>query len=323
MKRISIFLVLFFGYFHSSAQLANGGLENWRTYSAGFPPTQLEAPNAWFGIDSIVYAYGPIAMITPKRLLFKDTISHGGFFAAKIISRDLGGQIGIAPGFLLNANPEVDLATLDFNDPLASISYAGGTVVNQRITQLTAWVKYEPRGNDVAVASVQALLSGAGAGGADSVVGNGDLYISSTANYTQITVPIIYVNPTIVPDKMLISFLSSDITGENGTMPQDSSALYVDDIALSGTNSINELQSKTDIVSIYPNPSNGILNVSSHNNNILIWKAYNINGQQVATKETKGNAIIDLRNLPNGLYLFEVIDPKEMTIQRGKFNVLK
>src|SRR5688572_4281294 len=148
MKKIILPLLICGVSLSSQAQLVNGGVETWRTYSAGLPnPTNLEAPHGWFVVDSLVYTYSAVLSgTTPQQLLFKENGSYSGSFAVRLATTDIGAGVTI-PGVLANANPSFDVVGYlsDPNPVIANyLSYDGGTPVNQRINTLTAWIKYFP-----------------------------------------------------------------------------------------------------------------------------------------------------------------------------------
>src|SRR5690606_392208 len=153
----------------------NAGLETWRSYSSA-GANNLEAPDSWFGIDSLLYLYGPLAGFTAQKVLYKEATSiASGAAAAKLISKDIGSGF-VAPGVLVNAEPHIDINNFNPNDTLGSIFYTSGLPVTSRVYSLSAMVKYTA-GNgatsDYGVMSINVIKSGAGHNGGDSVIGRG------------------------------------------------------------------------------------------------------------------------------------------------------
>ena len=60
-----------------------GNMDTWRTYSAG-TASNLESPQGWYSADSLIFAFGPLAGITPQQQVFKSNSSHAGAYAAEI-----------------------------------------------------------------------------------------------------------------------------------------------------------------------------------------------------------------------------------------------
>ncbi len=72
-------------------------------------------------------------------------------------------------------------------------------------------------------------------------------------------------------------------------------------------------------IKVFPNPSNGIMEISSASNlNISEAKVYNILGQQVyrTVSETNNLEQLDISSLDSGVYLIEIITENGSTIKR-------
>lgn len=93
--------------------------------------------------------------------------------------------------------------------------------------------------------------------------------------------------------------------------PAGAAVVYIDNVLFSKAAIVGIENNKSEIVGVYPNPSNGILNVKA-DKEIQNIEVYNAMGQVVYTVNTNANfASIDLSNLPNGLYTVNtVIDGK-------------
>lgn len=295
----------------ANAQLVNGNMEQWQNYSSG--GTALEAPSSWHGLDSTVCALAPILLQTGKKQVFKSTDKHGGSFAALLISKTYSGLplpfSGAVPGVLTNANATVDFSSGD-------LTLSGGTAVTQRVTAVSAWVKYIPKGTDSGLVGVSAVIQGAGAGGADSVIGEGYIDLGSTPNYTQVNIPVTYVNNTQVPTHVQIGFLSSNIG--SGV---DSSRLYVDDVAMTMASGITQQLFRNNTVTCYPNPAADVLYLSTKEEQTLVWEAMAANGQIIARRAFNKNASVSLKEIASGTYFFRVSGRNNELIQTGKFMV--
>lgn len=293
----------------AQAQLMNTDMELWHTYTSGPPNVTLESPNGWYGLDSTLATFG-IILGAGKKQVYKSTDKHGGTYAAALVSRSYTG-FGVVPGILSNAHIAVDLATQDY-------VLSGGTPVTQRIGTVSAWVKYVPKGNDSGVVGAFAVIQGIGAGGADSVIGEGFTTFGAINNYTQMTVPITYINNTQIPTHIQFGFISGNL--DNGV---DSSVLYVDDVSMTVASGISQQLVKNKIVSCYPNPASNTLYLSTNEAEKLIWEAVSANGQLVASKEFTKTATVSLNDLPSGTYFFRVLNMNKEMIQTGKFVVTK
>ncbi len=325
MKKIILSLLACSTLVSANAQNILGqGMESWHNISAGIPPKQVEAPDHWFGADSIVFSVAPFAGISsPKAQLTKDTDAHSGTLAAKLVTKDQGGQLNEVPGVLANAKINIDLNNLDPNNPLASLSYDGGTAISQRFDHIGAWIKYQPSGADKAQIIARTVLTGQGAGGEDSVVAEGDTIIySALANYTYVEFPLMYDDPNVVPDKLLIIFLSS--TNETATSPVDGSTLLVDDVeALQKNTNVRTTLLDNESFNVYPNPAKNTLNISTSVTETIVWQAYNAAGRKVATQRFTKEAKVDISSLSSGMYYYNVTDLDGKQIFGGNFSVSK
>lgn len=295
------------------AQNLQGDLENWRTYSSG-TANNLELPSGWSSADSLVHYYAPMALATPQKQVAKSASAHGGSYAAEITTKNLNGLIGTLTGILTNGMLGFDPNQFT-GDPLDAITYSGGTPVSQRMSGVSAWIKYVPNGNDTATMLVEAVKNIGGK--PDSVVGRGEMLITSSANWKQIVCNISYVNASIVPDTIIIGFLSSA-----SVAPQDGSMLTVDDVDFV-TVGLNDPAQQDTRVTVYPNPAKDVISFETKEKGSFTWEAYNLQGQKVGQKVFNGKASAEISNLPNGIYTYSVYNQDGAQVQRGKFNVAK
>lgn len=319
MKKILLITSMFACSLGANAQNWNGDMNSWRSFSAGiFPATQLEAPNNWYSADSLLFSFS-IILGNVERQLFKEASAHSGPYAAKLVTEDHGGQLGIVPAIMSNAKINFDIGSYDPNNPLAAISYEGGTPVSQRIQSINAWIKYLPTGSDAGSISVQAVLTGQGAGGTDSTVGAGTLAISQAyTDYTYVEVPLTYVDPNVVPDKLFVLFTSSTNAAEDNT------TMYIDDVYASLFTAGVELPlMKQQAVVCYPNPSKGIVSLSTDVKEKLQWIAYDIKGQEINRTHFIGKASVDMSALADGTYFYHILNTGGETLQRGKITIGK
>lgn len=321
MKRILLSITVLSCVVSATAQTFLGaGMESWRTLSVGFPSTQVDLPNNWFGTDSLIYTVAPFLTIPTSSLnkqMVKSTSAHSGSFAAEVTSKNQGTTLGVIPGILANARPGIDILSFDPNNPLASISYVGGTSIGSRIGYVSAWLKYAPQGGDKAQILVRAVLSGQGAGGTDSIVGSADTIIySAIATYTKVEVELQYIDPNVVPDKLLVVFLSS--TNVTATAPVNGSKLTVDD-AEAGIHpaGVRIPLFNSEGVNCYPNPAKNIIHINSSYNQHVTWKLYQMNGQLLKEVVFTNKATVNIAELPKGVYVYSV-EKEGTVVKNGK-----
>jgi len=313
MKRIFTITMLLLSGTCVDAQNLHGDLENWRTYSSG-TASNLELPSGWSSADSLVYVYAPMALATPQKQIAKSTSAHAGSYAAQITTRNLNGLIGTLTGILTNGTLGFDPSQFT-GDPLEAITYSGGTPVSQRMSGVSAWVTYAPNGNDTATMLVEAVKNIGGK--PDSVVGRGEMMITSSSSWKHVICNISYINSTIVPDTIIVGFLSSA-----SVAPQDGSVLTVDDVDFV-TVGLNDPANADARVLVYPNPARDVISFEAKESGSFIWEIYNMQGQKVGQKAFKGKGSAETVNLSNGTYSYSIYNEKGAQVQRGKFNVAK
>jgi hypothetical protein len=315
MKKIFTLIAL---AFCSAAfgQINNGGMETWRTFTTGSSPA-LTDPDYWSSPDSIVYTIGPAICptCTLSPLTFKSDTAHSGSYGAEIMTKYFGGTLGYAEGLLTNCKVNFDTTT-----DVESLS--GGSATTARTDTVTAWIKYVPAGGDSGDVVVAAVLAGAGAGGADSVVGNGQdvtitlgegNYILATPVYTMHTYVITYTTSTVVPDHIQVTFRA------HTTALHDSSTMYIDDVAMNmpGSTGVQLLHSSG--ISCYPNPAGNTLHIQTANHLNTTAELCNMAGQRVATQPlTDYITGLDISNLSPGMYYVRLLHANNEVIYNTK-----
>lgn len=313
-KLFTIFICL--SSYAGFSQNINGDFDTWRTYNAGFPSTTLEAPSGWFGTDSLLFTFGPLLSpgTTFKSQLTKGTPSHSGSFAAKVMTHDQGPDFGVLPGLLVNCKPTLDPNDFDPNDPFGSLVFEGGLQTIERVNTLSAWIKYEPRDADEGEMTLLAYLEGAAADGSDSLVGFADTILDQAyPNYTEFKLRVEYIDANVVPNKILIGFLSS------ADAATDSSVMYVDDAEVMSASGVKIPVFQQQIVKLYPIPATDRLFLSTTSTQQLIWEAYSIDGKKVANITLNKDAEVDISQLATGSYIYRVTDESGKILQQQKF----
>ena len=298
MKKI-LFLFLIMASAASHAQVVNGGMETWRTYSSG-TSTSLTAPVGWNAFDSILFYFVPAS--TPLQQTFQNDSAHSGSYAVKLMTRYQPTAISVISDELSNC------ALSGFGSTYAT----GGTPVSARIDTVTAWIKYEPRSGDSGMVQVEAVLAGAAVGGADSVIGSGleytpagpTMFIVASPTYTKHAYKITYAaGVTAIPDHIQITFYSSF-----STVQHDSTTMYVDDVSMHiGTTEVPLMQSTG--INVYPNPAGNVVSIRTAQHTGTKAMVYYMAGQCVASQPLTGYMTgIDVSRLPTGVYTLTLVD---------------
>jgi hypothetical protein len=86
-----------------------------------------------------------------------------------------------------------------------------------------------------------------------------------------------------------------------------------------GINEVNQVA-----VTLFPNPTNTVLNLQFENKGEATAMVYDMVGKLVASAAFNGNnAVVNVNNLANGLYAVQLVDTKLGVIARTKFTVSK
>lgn len=293
----------------SFAQIPAGNMENWHNYTVD--GQQLTAPDGWFGSDSAIFAFNaqlPFPLLSPQQQVFRSGTSHGGAYAARLVTENIGSITDIIAGGTLS-NAQV---SFDQN----GITYTGGSAVTELIPYVNAWVRYEAGsgGADTASITVFAIVSGTMG---DSIIGTGTSLIQETnGQYAHVSCHVSYADWSITPEKLQITFNSSASSD-----PQVGSTLRVDDVELA-TLSVRQA-AVANPVKIYPNPSAGIMSVFNAAGETLTLRAFAANGQLVAEQQCSGNSLLDLTEQAPGLYFYTITNTAGETIQKGKLTIAK
>jgi len=314
----------------------NAGMESWRTSTSGpIAAKTVQAPDDWFGTDSLTIAVGEEFLMDPTlvaQLFEENTIIHGGSHSAKIMTLYQDSTIGILPGTLTNSQVSLDVAALLGGGSLASaLSFSGGTPVTLKITTVSAYVEYFPgidsgthtRGADTGLLNVEAYAI---IGGVDSLIGTGIAFIPSTPTFTQITATLAYTDTVDSVGLVRIFFTS----GGGARTNLDSSTLYVDDVSMTGeaepippvSRVVNAVNVNA-ILNVYPNPASGAIYIDGPQNAGLTCSLLSVSGQVVATKTLMGNDVLDVSGLPAGIYIYTISDRGGNTVQKGKVTLVK
>ncbi len=319
--------VLFAGQSYGQA-IANAGMEAWRTNASGTAPVvTIQAPEQWFGFDSIVVAYGQLfgsiigAGTDWHQQIFEEaTFKNSGSFSAKVMTRkqDILGPIA---GTLSNALIDVDLGILSGGgDPMSAILYSGGTAVTDRPISVSAYVAYfggidttthMMGGLDAGVITAQAIAT---VDGNDSVIGTGTAPILPSATFHEVTANLTYNTTDYAVHTFRVIFTSSGLGAG-----LDSSTLYVDDVTMTSVpQAVNDVVNGREVVRIFPNPTNSMLYLNSAKNAGYTCTLTSVSGQAAVSMALKGTDKLDISYLAAGLYLYTITDAGNNVVQRGK-----
>lgn len=110
----------------------------------------------------------------------------------------------------------------------------------------------------------------------------------------------------IFVDLMVVNENVGYIVGNNGRILKTQNALSTQSI---------EIPSKSHLISVFPNPSSGIINITSETIDNYTLRLFNHTGQLINSINLHGNSTLDLSDLPSGTYYYSIILPDQSTTQ--------
>lgn len=221
----------------------------------------------------------------------KTTDFHSGSFAMKTFPYHLVNTLlsidKYIPGFATIGGIKLDIAN-------QTVKFVGGVPITVKPTKVTGWFKYAPVGVDTAGVEVYMSKN-------DTVIGTGKFKTTgATATYTSFEAPINYTDSR-TPDKINIVVMSSA-----ASITQLGSMFYVDDLDIvTGGADVIPVNAILP-VNVYPNPSNGKINIELPMNNAKI-RIFNMIGVEVYNSVAQSGLVsVDLSSNADGLYFVEI-----------------
>jgi hypothetical protein len=302
MKKL-LLLASFGAFYLGASAQQNLNFEQW---TAGPGATPHDIPDGWFSFNDFIGLGAPIPPTVEK----VSTNPGGGSFSAKVMTVDC---------------PSCPLIDASLTDTLTGIlSQEFAAPGSRRPATLSFKYKYDKVGTDEGVVAMQGW----------NWVNNNRVYVAqavfpATANvgtWTTQTLTVNYLNNNQVQvDSIEIFAVASADAAFNGAPPaQKGSAIYVDDFALTyHTNVSNEAISATSEINVYPNPAKNILNFNFTNVDARTIDIYDMSGKLVNTTEVRNNTMtVNVSEMSNGLYIYQIRDNDGNTIKFSKFNVV-
>ncbi len=296
MKKVLLFTVAI-GFIGSarSQTIVGADMETWVSYSS--VGMSMNRPAGWISTDSLTRVYqvatGSTSPYTP-RIIQSTTIKNAGLSSARLIASSTDSL----PVILSNSDISFNVA--DLLAGKYNFKYTGGTNVTARIVTVNAYL-HHPLSPDTSLMQVMAFKNGYGAGGADSMVGSGNLDIISNSGFVKMSANLTYVNTTIIPDRLVIAFVANKnlyLTAQD--------TLYVDDVTISDPTGIETPLVNDPSVKAFPNPAINTLHISAAVNDELVVDFYNVLGQKMMSQKMKQEADINVAALTAGNYTFVV-----------------
>jgi hypothetical protein len=305
---LSLFAVAALVLTASAQYIPNAGFETWSS-SVG----EDQQPTGWVSYNVFTASLIDPGNTNPTSVTQAPAPNnYQGTYSAKIttvtlVTNPAPTTIPSTGGFLMAGN-------VSFVSPYIHAGYD----FTSRPTTFTYAAKYTPVGTDTAFAFVLLTKWNTSTMSRDTVAAGVDFLPVAVSAYQARTVNMVFdaALSAVFPDTAQILFSAS-----SGIAPQVGSALWVDALAFSGYNGINE-SSVDNGVDVYPNPSSNITNFDVISEEAYQVVVFDMTGREVnRLMITNKNAKLNSYLLPTGVYTYSVISAENEVLSRGKFAV--
>lgn len=293
MKRIFTLIVatIFSGVV--AAQIPNAGFETWTTTSG------YDVPTGWDQLNSMTSSMSTYTCT-------KGTPGAVGSSYIKLVSKTVTGM-GVMPGVAVSG-------VID----MASFTPKSGFASTVRPVSLTGSWQYMAFGSDQGHIAVLLSKWNTAMNMRDTVAFTDYMLPGMAMSWATFTIPLTYQS-TAVPDSAII------VLSASGTTPVNSSYLYVDNLAFTGTvpTAVNSIANNKSPFSIYPNPASetATINFTSSSNQNVNVHISDMSGKLVKSVEQpvqngKNQIHLDLKGLIKGMYLIVLNNETETETQK-------
>lgn len=281
------------------------GFETWA--DVPFTTGGIQDPTGWASFN-IVTAAGM------QRTVFKETTSpFAGVASAKIVTQAIPSGVSV-PGYDtvgILAIGKVDILTKKIQL---------GTPYTSRSAKISFSTKYEPASLDTA--SVVVLLTKFNSTTQKvETIANGTWISSATATVWAAQEITLAYDPNfanVAPDSIKIIVSSSSLY-----RPKVGSALYIDDIKMSGWVSTDDLEGIKNNVTVYPTPAKANISFTSSVNAKAV-EILDVAGRSVGVFQMINNKVtVETQKYQSGMYIYNVLNEQNQVVGRGKFEVVK
>jgi hypothetical protein len=283
----------------SAQTIPNSGLETWINHGQYEDPQYWDTPN-----QEVCFLPFYTKVVT------KSTSSQSGSFSAKLETKTIPIVNVTVPGVITLGTLVIDIGNMSF-------TIEGGAPIADRPTHLKGYFKFQPKGGDSCVIAIG--LTKWKNGGRDTIGGGIFSSHDTITSWTPFSLWIEYIDSGN-PDTMNIAAISSaTYTPTAGTL------LYVDDLALDYTTTVNEKDPGNGIDIYQDNEQKELLvflnfpspqSTSFRLMNIMGKEIMKIQPQSIVNKQVK----IAYNNLDPGLYILEIIHGNQRYLKKFLLN---
>ena len=277
MKKLLLLIAIVF-YFNANAQIPNAGFENWTAVGSYVNPT------GWDNLNAMEAAMGSTLTCV------KGTPGNPGASYIKLVSKTIS-MMGVMPG----------IATCGVLNT-SSYQAVSGFAFTQRPQSLTGSWQHMVYNTDTGYVAVYLTKWNSAMAMRDTIAMVVQKYSDMIMMWTPFSIDLMYMSGA-TPDSAIITLAAS------GYNPVVNSYLYVDNLAFAGSVAgINQFRVRNSEFRIYPNPANSVINVElGVMNETTEVQVLNTLGEVVIHNSSlkTHNLVLDLGNLPNGVYFIK------------------
>lgn len=291
IKNLHLIIIALFISSAASAQLLNGGFENWTSAGNCSDPDNWGTLNGSTGILGICTAQQETANV------------HGGSSALALSTELIGFPINqIAPGIVTTGTINTTTQAVE-----------GGQAFTERPTQFTGWYLADPEVGDNYSFSVLLINETTG----DTVGSGGWTGTTVVTTWTMFSADVTYFlpdNPTMVQIILLPSDGLSPVVGSNVTF---------DDLDHQ-TVTVGVDEQEMALIRTYPNPVVEDVYFNLGNQDEAVVSIFNILGVKVKTQLLNGSAnAVSMSEFSNGTYVWQFAKTDGEVLKTGKLLVIK
>jgi hypothetical protein len=292
------------------AQGPDFGFETWNNV---FGSSTIQDPQGWASLNTLASFGG-------SQSVFKETTAPAaGATSAQITTVKVTGALipnPYQPGTNLDTAGLLAIGAIILSPP--GITY--GYNFSMRPTTLSFQSKYTPVSGDSAF--VLAYLTKYNGSSRDTVAWGKYATGASSTSYASNNVTMTYdpAFASVTPDSQQV-FISSSIYSHDGA--KVGSSFYIDALAWSGWNAVEEISGVSANVTVFPNPATTSISFES-SADIASVEVTDVTGYFVGTYAgTNNKANIQTTGYAPGLYIYTVYNTKKAAINRGRFQIAK
>lgn len=265
-------------------QIPNNSFENWTAING------YSTPDNWDNLN-------PVTSSSNIFTCLQGNPNNQGAMYLYLISKNIPGK-GVVPGKAVSG--EIDTVTFE---PISGFPYTNRPL---QLNYNMQYMPYDP--TDSINVSVLITKWNNGNSNRDTIAYGANYYNAMAHQWMLGSTHLNYIS-NAVPDSAIITISSSS------KIPKEGSYIYIDDLQFDGTFTGIEEQTPLNW-RVYPNPTQGILNINMADNSIFTANIYNALGIQIYSAKATSTMQIELSPLPTGMYFLKIQSENKFTTKK-------